>query len=154
MGNMLAGRPPKHPDDRQRRNAAPGITPLPSGGYKGDIPEFPLDRPSRREVQLWSLHWRLPQAEMWAKMHVTFVVARYIRALSVIEHNESVNVATTNLHAEVRQLEDRLGLSPLSLVRLRWEIVDEQTGQAVDMKVASKAAVRRLRAIDPKATGA
>ena len=49
--------------------------------------------------------------------------------------------------AEIRQLEDRYGLSPIARRRLQWEI-----GQAEAVKrAAGPATVRHLRAVDAKA---
>jgi hypothetical protein len=48
------------------------------------------------------------------------VVARYARLLVRVEDDD----ASTRLMNEVRQLEDRLGLNPVALVRLRWRIGD------------------------------
>ena len=59
-------------------------------------------------------------------------------------------VAIAHLHAEVRQLEDRLGLSPLALLRLRWEIAADEVDEAREASTASSPR-RRLKAVDPTA---
>jgi hypothetical protein len=41
------------------------------------------------------------------------------------------------LLAEVRQLEDRLGLNPMAMRRLMWEIVEAAPADAVPADVAS-----------------
>jgi hypothetical protein len=53
------------------------------------------------------------------------VVARYVRWTVAAEVGIPADVATSAL-AELRQLEDRLGLTPMALARLRWDIVADQ----------------------------
>jgi len=59
-------------------------------------------------------------------MQVARTVARYVRALIVAESRES----TAFQLSEVRQLEDRLGLTPMSMLRLRWEIASDELAAA------------------------
>jgi hypothetical protein len=50
------------------------------------------------------------------------VVARYAMLLDTAEQPE----CTAAMLNEVRQMEDRLGLTPMAMLRLRWEIEDEK----------------------------
>lgn len=84
------------------------------------MPVWPLDTPSRSEKALWATLWRSPQAVAWEKLGVERVVARYARVLLQAEAD-----LTINLLIEARHLEDKLGLHPAAMIRLRWEIVDE-----------------------------
>lgn len=52
---------------------------------------------------------------------MTRTVARYVRAMVRSEAAD----APASLMAEARQLEDRLGLTPMAMLRLRWEISDD-----------------------------
>lgn len=142
--NLNAGPPPKPADQRRRRNATVAMTQLPAEGYKGPVPKFPLDKPSRAELARWATLWASPQAAMWARMQIELVVARYVRNCLTIEAG-MVSVAAAHLNAEVRQQEDRLGLSPLSMLRLRWEIVPDEM---VEQRDAKQSTARRLRAVD------
>lgn len=139
----MPGPPPKHPSQRLRANAAPLMMQLPSEGYKGEIPPFPLDRPSRAEEERWELVWRLPQAAAWVKMRITLVVARYVRNCLLVENDNHTTVAIAHLHSEIRQLEDRLGMSPLALRRLMWEISSDEVDERRDERPR-----RRLVALD------
>lgn len=150
---LTQGRPPKNPEDRVRRNAAPGTIALPVEGYTGDIPFFPMVRPTTREIELWNFHWQLPQATMWVRQGLIFVIARYIRCLALIEEDQAMTVALSHIHSEVRQIEDRLGLSSLALVRLRWEVTTDQVEEMRDIQANHASAVRRLKAVDHKASG-
>jgi len=142
------GRPPKA--DGQRRNrsallAQQGTVRLPAAGRQGEPPAWPLgaawkddsDAP-KREADIWRRLWATPQAVVWEPHGWYDVVARYARLLVVVE-NPSAPAA---LFAEVRQLEDRLGLSPMALLRLRWIVVsdeaDEQGGELVEIDIRER----------------
>jgi hypothetical protein len=93
---------------------------LPSSGRSGPTPKWPLGRPRRREAEIWERLWQTPQAIAWERLGWTDAVARYARVLMAAELPDAHPLKLS----EARQLEDRLGLSPLALLRLRWEIVD------------------------------
>lgn len=112
----MPGPPPKR--GARRRNARPEWRTLPAQGRSGDPPAFPLGDPSVEALALWLDLWRTPQAVAWEALGWTRVVARY--ALLVLDAEKPD--ATGALLAEVRQLEDRLGLSPMAMKRLQWEI--------------------------------
>jgi hypothetical protein len=100
----------------------PGYRQLPAEGRKGPPPDFPLPNPTEGELQVWAGLWKLPQAVEWERLEYTRVVGRYCRMLvDTEEHSPKIQMLV-----EVRQLEDRLGLSPRSLVQLRWEVADPQ----------------------------
>jgi hypothetical protein len=121
------GPAPKHPDDRARANADPfgPLTKLPAEGYQGPIPDWPstITRDPLEDDLLWGELWRTPQAAAWVRMGagVVRVVARYV-TMQRLRQNEKV-------WAEVRQLEDRLGLNPLAMLRLRWEVARNDLGE-------------------------
>ena len=70
--------------------------------------------------KVWRELWALPQASAWECLFMHRVVARYAAKLTEAEQPHS----SSAILAEVRQLEDRLGLSPMALLRLRWVISD------------------------------
>jgi hypothetical protein len=89
-------------------------------------------------VEAWRSLWRLPQAAAWDDLQLHRTVARYVRALVQAEHPQ----AGTPLLSEVRQLEDRLGLTPMAMLRLRWEIAPDEVA---DQRETSPDAGRRRR---------
>lgn len=118
-------RPPNK--NARRRNARPEWRQLPLAGRCGPPPVFPLaGRQSRALVELWGELWRSPQAVVWEELGWVRLVARYARLLLVAERAD----ASASLLGEVRQLEDRLGLSPMAVKRLQWEIVPEAPAAA------------------------
>lgn len=154
MGALIAAsNPPKPDDQRRRRNAVVAMTQLPGGGYTGPIPPWPLRSSSKAERERWDWIWRTPQAAIWARSGVTDVVARYVRNCLVIEEaGGDVNIAGAHLVSEVRQQEDRLGRSPLSMLRMRWEATPDAVAEVRDPE--TRRGARRLRAIDPSAAAA
>jgi hypothetical protein len=69
---------------------------------------------------LWVELWATPQAWAWDRLGYVRMVARYARKVLEAERPDS----GTALLAEVRQMEDRLGLTPLSMLRLEWRVAD------------------------------
>jgi hypothetical protein len=65
------------------------------------------------------------------------VVARYacLVAKSEIDSEDRSQTAEVALLGEIRQLEDRLGLSPMAMRRLQWEVSQSVPVAAVDDNV-------------------
>jgi hypothetical protein len=82
----------------------------------------------RLETSLWRDLWKLPQAAEWERLGWLRDVAQYVRHKVLAELGEIEDAR------EARQWSDRLGLTPLALLRLRWRIdsADEEapTGPA------------------------
>lgn len=118
----MAGMGPQRSSRRQpNRGLGPAqIVVLPADGRTGPSPEWPMGgrKPAKLVADLWDQLWASPQAVQWEKLGWTRVVARYARCLLEAERRD----APAALLSEVRQLEDRLGLSPMSMLRLRWQI--------------------------------
>lgn len=113
------GPPPKHPSQRRRTNPALELTKLPAEGRGEPAPDWPLPRQVSAERVVWMELWRTPQSVAWERLGWTRSVARYCRGLVEAEKRN----ASAALLSEVRQMEDRLGLTPMAMLRLRWEIV-------------------------------
>ena len=98
-------------------NAAEFVS-IPAAGNQQPAPAWPLDNePARAELDMWQQLWTTPQATMWASMHIEHVIARYVMVTCLAEETQQAGLLT-----EVRQMEDRLGLTPLSLQKLQWKI--------------------------------
>lgn len=151
------GPPPKHPSQRRRRNATPAMLKLPSG-RSGRAPKWPLvpaqsSPPNaartkmlrRLEAELWAELWTTPQAVAWEQLGYTREVAQYVR-WKVLGELGDLDAAK-----EARQLSDRLGLTPLALLRLRWEIdaLDEVHEARERREDDTARPRRRLHVVDP-----
>lgn len=138
----MPGPAPKSAGETRRRNAPIANTmKLPAEGRSGPAPEWPFGS----EPAVWAELWATPQAVAWERLGWTRMVARYAKVLGYCEDPESV---TVGLLAEARQMEDRLGLSPMSMLRLRWEIAtDEVAEQRESRKPAKKSPRERLKVV-------
>lgn len=146
----MPGPAPKPADQRRRRNApAANTVKLPANGREGDIPDWPL---AGEAPKTWAELWTTPQAAAWERLGWTRVVARYVHILTLCEDPSSMTAA---LLGEARQMEDRLGLTPMSMLRLRWEIAsDEVAEQRIEKTPAKATARRRLKVADSGVAGA
>lgn len=73
---------------------------------------------SRVEKEIWAALWKTPQATQWEKRGWYREVALYAR------HQAKAEAGSLDDSKEARAREDRLGLNDMSMLRLRWEIVD------------------------------
>jgi hypothetical protein len=108
---------PKDPAQRRRRNKPEERRSLPAGGRQGKAPAWPIDgEPSPAAAKLWAGLWSTPQAVAWEELEWSRFVARYVLIVLAAESGES------KAWPEARQMEDRLGLTPMAMLRLRWQI--------------------------------
>lgn len=116
----MPGPAPKRNSERRRRNAPRANTvKLPADGRKGRAPKWPFPSPQPKR---WAQLWKTPQAVMWEKQHVEQLVARYVLLESKLADADSREAKTASFWATLRDFEDRLGLSPMSLMKLQWEV--------------------------------
>ncbi|MER8083835.1 hypothetical protein ABTZ57_01400 [Streptomyces sp. NPDC094048] len=107
-----------------------------------------LEAQQRVEAELWTELWATPQAVQWERLGWTREVAQYVRWKCRAESGD------LDAGKEARQLGDRLGLTPLAMLRLRWEVVGgepETTVQKPGTRRASSRSAqarRRLKVVD------
>lgn len=119
----------------------------------------------------WKTVWASPMAAMWVEADLPALLRlaqlqdlttreltgwthRPLRVGDLELDEETMVVRVTlagalvsaTLLAEMRQLEDRLGLSPMARRRLQWEIADDVAGEAVVDEVAQRRDGRFSRA--------
>ena len=99
------------------------------------------------EAELWTGLWATPQAAAWECLGWTREVAQYVRWKARAEQGD------LDAAKEARQLADRLGLNPLAMLRLRWEVAaDEVSEQRQERSTRRPAGARqRLKVVDPGA---
>jgi hypothetical protein len=139
------GPPPKPPEQRRNR-AKPlaNVLKLPAEGRKGPPPPWPFGEIDAQEQDMWERLWATPMAVAWERLNWVDQVARYVQVARATRRKKAPWAA----YAEARQMEDRLGLNPLALVRLRWEISADELAEA---RADRKQPARRLKAVDPGA---
>ena len=145
---------------------------IPSCGWAGAAPEFPLPRMLRyrweidedgkrhevydeeltdefrsREVEVWLEAWCTPQAAMWSTESWRWqVIGEYCRLKTVVETKPDANAA---LVAQLHRFRDQIGLTPAGLRENGWEIVadeldEKRKPEPSEVKEQPK---RRLRAV-------
>lgn len=122
--------PAPNPNAR-RRNARPDWVELPVEGRSGRAPAWPL---KGRAPAGWASLWKLPQAVMWERQRCEVLVARYLLARHAAFDSLLSDEPNASLVKAPTELEDRLGLSPMSLKRLQW-IVPEEASKSLPGKV-------------------
>lgn len=120
-----SGPPPDRNALRRERDRGDWIH-LPAVGRQGDPPEWPLTRPTKRELALWAREWRRPQAVMWEMSGLEIQVALYVRSLREAE-TFGTKAAT---RTELRRQMDSLGITPDGLLRNRWVIAEDVPARA------------------------
>lgn len=116
----MPGPLPKPPDQRRRRNKDQGQWQLlPSEGRHGRPPDLPTRRPAwlKATRAWWKTIWASPMATVWLPADVPALV-RLATLVELVGRGE----ASTVLLWEMRQIEDRFGLSPRSRRALQWEV--------------------------------
>lgn len=139
-------------DEKSGRSDRAGfsLAALPSEGYRGRVPEFPLSKVSvydvyfedkkrvkefdanatearwERELALWSWAWATPQAEAWAREPWRWpVVAMWVRTFAVCEGTDATAADKNSLH----RFADQIGLTPAGLKENGWKIAADEVGE-------------------------
>ena len=110
-----------------RRDSKTEWTQLPGSGRTGEPPKLPNRRPAwlKATREWWTWLWSTPQATQFSESDQTLI--RMAELVDTIK----AGGAPASLFGELRQLEDRYGLTPKAMVQLRWMIVDEPDEPAV-----------------------
>ena len=124
---------------RDRQDDAGWVT-LPADGYKGNVPDFPLNDALTVEVELWDKLWRKPQAAMWAELGLEYEVAAYVRAFL----ESTMAEASAGLKTAVLRMSAEIGLSLPGMHGLRWKIATS-VGEIDRPPAARKASSSRAR---------
>lgn len=129
--------------DRAAKNAQRRLLSL---RERAEILAAEIEVAGEQEVILWRELWATPQAVAWERLRWTRDVAQYVRWKIRAE------LGDLDASKESRLLSDRLGLNPLALLRLRWEISgDEVADYRAERTQATKsqsARRRGLKAVD------
>lgn len=155
------------PDPSSGRSERRGIklTALPSDGYDGPVPDWPL--PSRtvyyfdedkarrideaateavddRERELWEWAWSTPQAWAWSQPSESWrvmTVAMWVRTFVLCESSEATAADKGSLH----RFADQIGMTPAGLKENGWAIAVDQVGEKRATATESKPKTSRDR---------
>lgn len=92
------------------------------------------------ESTLWEELWKLPQACEWERLGWMRDVAQYVR------HKVMAELGDLDSAKEARQWSDRLGLTPLAMLRLRWRVAADEVAEQRERQPTSSAR-GRIRAV-------
>lgn len=108
------------------------------------ICERQLGEQRKLEAALWKDLWSTPQSVEWERLGWTRDVAQYVR------HKVLAELGDLDAAREARQWSDRLGLTPLAMLRLRWEVARDEVSARRDSRPAERpaSARSRLRVVD------
>lgn len=135
------------PDESSGRSDAREfkLSALPTAGFDGEPPEFPLPSASVREIEVWAEAWSTPQACAWSIepwRHRT--VAMWVR-WSVRMEADDASAALGNV---VVRFADQIGLTPAGLKENGWKIADAPSPvPAASSPVARMSARDRLKVV-------
>jgi hypothetical protein len=107
--------------DGERRNRAErqlDWTMLPFEGRAGDPPALPKWRDwTEQTLEWWAELWSTPQATRWDP------TGRSMHTMALLHHELMTDAGNASkLSAEMRQHEDRHGLTPKAMLQLRWRV--------------------------------
>lgn len=113
--------PAKTEGSRTSDRAGFSLTALPSTGFDGEAPDFPLPEATRRELDVWADVWTYPQACAWIDQpRLWRHVAMYVR-WSVRMEADDASAALGNV---VMRYADDAGISEAGLKFHGWKIAD------------------------------
>lgn len=148
-GSRNRSGPPADPTSGRSDRRDYKLTALPSEGYRGPVPEFPLLRHrimqweyedkrryqvldaeateefAEREAGLWEWAWRTPQACAWSLPSQAWrinTIAMWVRTFVICESSQSTAADKSSLH----RFADQIGMTTAGLAEMGWAIaVDE-----------------------------
>lgn len=134
------GRSGPAPDPNSGRSDRRGykLTALPASGFDGKVPDFPLppatasDAIAARELAIWELHWRTPQACAWSLEPWRWeTVAEFCRIKAIVELAPDASAALVD---KLRMYRDQVGLTPAGLRENGWAIAHDEVGEKRNQK--------------------
>lgn len=164
-----SGPAPDPNSERSRKGRGASVafsaTALPSEGYDGEVPAFPLPLTYRktldglgadeggtevfreRELTIWADVWATPQAAAWAREPYRWpTIAEFCRIKAAVEDDPD---KSASLLARLREYRNEIGLSPDGMRMNGWAIaVDQLAAKAAESEAPAAAAPpaqRRLR---------
>lgn len=121
--------PPADPNSRKSKKVRPGWRQLPANGRQGEPPAWPLlPDPPIVLLDMWADLWRTPQAAAWEELEWTRGVALFALSQLAAEHPD----APVTMLGENRQRAADLGLTPMGMKRLEWQVGSPDLGEMPD----------------------
>ena len=119
---------------------------LPSEGFGGKAPAWPLPAQSEREAEVWAGLWSTPQAAAWVdepwRWHTIALYARWVVRMEDHEASAALGIV-------VVRYGDQIGMTPAGVRENGWIIgaFDEQDEDKPESSSAAEAARARLKVV-------
>ena len=128
--------PQANPSSLRTAERGLAYTKLPSEGFKGRAPAWPLTRASKRETEVWRWAWKTPQAAAWKLETWRWpVIGMWVRTFVICEGRDATAADKGSLH----RFADQIGLTPAGLRENGWAIARDETAGRREAKAAPKA---------------
>ena len=118
---------------------------LPSEGFKGEIPEFPLPEHSDRELEVWEWAWRTPQACAWSLPSEQWRIRTVALWVRVSVQCEAPDVGASHL-AQLHRFADQIGFTDAGLALMGWKVATDEVAAKAASRPPAVKTERRLRA--------
>ena len=142
--------PPADPSSARSDQRGFKLTALPAEGYAGSVPDFPLPKPSERELEVWEQAWRSPQACAWSmpsEMWRLRTVALWVRTSVRCEDPD----AAASLLSQLHRFADQIGMTTAGLAEMGWKVAVDEVGaraaEHVDAAPARRSSRDRLKVV-------
>lgn len=119
------------PDPKSERSERRGIklTALPSDGYDGDVPAWPLEpEMTATEESYWAAAWRMPQAWAWSQPSEQWRIPSVARWVRLAVRCDELDAGAAHL-AQLHRFADQIGMTPAGLRENGWAIAVDQISE-------------------------
>ena len=133
------------PDPNAIRRNAPTIptTELPASGPSSPVPDVPAwISLGDAGMSWWEWAWHTPQACGWSTGNLVTVAHRAALEDALVSGDPKSRVGVLR---EMRDFDDRLGLTPKGMAALRWKVVDDSPAEVKSSPGVSSLDDRRAR---------
>lgn len=142
--------PPADPASATSDRRGYSLTALPSEGYAGPVPDFPLPGLTTRESEVWADAWATPQACAWSLPSEAWrvrTVALWVRLSVRCEADDAPAALLGQLH----RFADQIGMTTAGLAEMGWQVAVDQLGAKRAESESAPARPKRERRLAPVA---
>ena len=147
--------PPADPDSGRSDRRGIKLTALPSDGYDGEVPDWPLTPDATgTEESYWAAAWSTPQAWAWSQPSESWRVPSVARWVRLAVRCDELDAGAAHL-AQLHRFADQIGMTPAGLRENGWAIATDEVGERrADREQATQPKrERRLRAAPDEPAG-
>jgi hypothetical protein len=129
---------------RDRPSDSAGWTVLPSK-RTGEVPPWPLEKATERELYLWADYWARPQSVIWERDQLFVMVGLFVRQLVEAEKPTS----SAENRKTVRMMFADLMLTPHALANAKYRIAEDEAPAAARPRFRTAPVASHLSVVVP-----